>query len=185
MEKLRKITISTNECYIDPGRVNALQECLPELTVVILANQTQASLATWSQDSKYDNVEQLFVSVISNESIEEDDGFFISPSVEIMSQMRQSFPNIWNLSLTFNFSDLTGLSYLFKNMVQLESLKIKIVEITHDDAHGSSADVIDSEILGLALGNVIALKRDMQLLETSLTDIQEDGESCIRNLSGM
>ncbi len=185
MEKLTEMHICSTECELGPGNVSALQSCFPDLRVIKLLDQTEARLAKWTRNSRFGNVEQLFVSVVNEQLAEEHDEYNISPGPDVMTQLQQTFPNVWYLALNVNISDLTSLKSVFQNMVQLKSLTINV--FGNGTVLDTSSDLVDSIFLGLPLRLVVTLKESesMELLDNGTISIKGGSEPSIRNLSGI
>lgn len=141
-EKFQNVSVYCAKCELGSGNVSDLQTSFPEMTSVHLLKQTEDRLATWTNNSKFEKVEMLCVSLANEELEEEDDGYFISPGFSTMTQLQETFPNISYLLLTVNIGDLTTEKYVFENMVQLRSLNLTF--FGNMRVLDNSIDLIDS-----------------------------------------
>lgn len=128
MEKSETISIDSVECELGPGDLSGLKlkECLPKLNRLELAYQTEEMLSKWVNYYNSDSVEEMVVSII-NEHLEHDHvDFYKSLESGMMEKINRGFPNLRNLTLEMNISEMGVLKYLFKRMDRLQALQINL-----------------------------------------------------------
>lgn len=178
MEHLQKVIISSVECELGPGEVSDLQECLPNLKMLILLYQSEMNFKKWIHKSVFQNVEIVDVSLINERLERKNYNFYVSPDIELVKSMNTAFPNIRGLCLAFNVSEMTGLTCIFQNLTKLATLRLDLC----GNFNNFSSDLFDSIVLDLPFITVTSLKEPGGVFKNIESDNSNDAS--IRNLSG-
>lgn len=149
MKNLREVRIESTQCELGPEPVSNLHECLPKLIRLTLFQQPAMKFKKWIENVRFENVKEFMGSLV-------DEGFYnyVSYDEQMIQRMNLSFPNVTDLNLHFNVSNMSGLNCIFQNMTQLSSLSIYLMGNVKD----YSSDLFDSQVLDMPLTVITSLK---------------------------